>query len=137
MRLVVCVAVLCCMSSPVFVAAQNKDYNPDPKWKAPPSDAAKKNPFAGNASAARKGHELFEAQCSMCHGMDGRGLANAANFHKESVQRESDGTLFWKITNGNQNKGMPPFKHLSEDERWQLVTYLRTLRDNPGAKRDE
>jgi mono/diheme cytochrome c family protein len=117
-----------------LVAAQNSSYRPDPKWKVPAAKAAKKNPFAKDASAAKKGRDLFDAQCSMCHGVDGRGIANAANFHTAAVQRESDGTLFWRITKGNQNKGMPPFKHLSEQERWQLVSFIRTLKDKGGAK---
>lgn len=120
-----------------FLAAQNTSYTPDPKWKVPAAEAAKKNPLGNNPKSARKGHELFEAQCSMCHGMDGQGVANAANFHAPAVQRESDGTLFWKITKGNQNKGMPSFKHLSEEERWQLVSYIRTLKGKPGAKQSE
>jgi len=57
---------------------------------------------------------LFEAQYSMCYGMDGRGGANAANFHQPAVQRQSDGTMFWKIGAGNLNKGMPSFKQLSD-----------------------
>lgn len=117
-----------------LLAAQNANYAPDPKWKVPAADAAKKNPFAKDAGAAKKGRELFEAQCSMCHGVDGRGMANSANFHAPAVQRESDGTLFWKISKGNQNKGMPSFKHLTEQERWQLVSFIRTLKDKSGAK---
>lgn len=128
------VVFVCLVAMSGLAVAQNASYAPDPKWKAPAADVAKKNPFANDASAAKKGRDLFEAQCSMCHGMDGRGIANAANFHNATVQRESDGTLFWKITKGNQNKGMPPFKHLTEQERWQLVSFIRTLKEKPGAK---
>lgn len=135
MRLFAPVALILLL--PGIIAAQNNDYKPDPNWKAPAADAARKNPLADNRSAVKKSHELFEAQCSMCHGVEGRGLANAANFHNPDVQQESDGTLFWKITNGNKNKGMPSFKYLSEEQRWQLVTYIRTLRDKRGGKSEE
>ena len=45
-----------------------------------------------------------------------------------AVQQQSDGTLFWKITNGNPDRGMPSFSRLPELQRWQLVLYLRTLK---------
>jgi mono/diheme cytochrome c family protein len=111
----------------LYVAAENKTYEPDPNWKAPPKEAEMRNPLKGNSAAIRKGHDLFEDQCSMCHGSDGKGLTIAANFHKPAVQAEPDGTLFWKITNGHPQKGMPSFKKLSENERWSLVDYLRTF----------
>lgn len=110
------------------LSAQNNDYSPDPTWKAPPAVARKVNPLAKNPDAAQKGKELFEAQCSMCHGVDGSGLANAANLRMPVVQKESDGTLFWKITTGHQQKGMPSFQRLPENDRWQLVSYLRTFK---------
>jgi mono/diheme cytochrome c family protein len=109
------------------LVAQNNDYAPDPSWKAPAREASNQNPFARDASAANKGRELYNDQCSMCHGPDGRGLANAANFHEPAVQRQSDGTLFWKITTGNTKKGMPSFKQTPENDRWQLVSYIRTF----------
>ncbi len=43
------------------------------------------------------------------------------------VQEQSDGALFWKITNGNPDRGMPSFSQLPELQRWQLVLYLRKL----------
>jgi mono/diheme cytochrome c family protein len=110
------------------VIAQNDDYNPDPSWKVPAVAAKTQNPIASNRNAAKEGKELFEGQCSMCHGLDGTGVSNAANLRLPVVQKQSDGTLFWKITNGHQEKGMPSFKRLPDKERWQLVTYLRTLK---------
>jgi mono/diheme cytochrome c family protein len=41
------------------------------------------------------------------------------------VQGESDGSLFWKISNGRGP--MPPWKHLSEKDRWDLVTHVKSL----------
>ncbi|HYG99272.1 MAG TPA: c-type cytochrome [Terriglobales bacterium] len=134
MRVVIRGAIVALLFVSGSLFAQNSTYRPDPNWKAPVAEAAKKNPLANNASAAKKGRGLFEAQCSMCHGMDGSGMANAANFRNAAVQRESDGTLFWKISRGNQNKGMPSFKNLSETERWQLVSYIRTLRAKRSSK---
>jgi len=44
--------------------------------------------------------------------------------------------LFWKMTNGNPDRGMPSFSKLPELQRWQIVLYLRTLKpaDNTPAK---
>jgi hypothetical protein len=42
------------------------------------------------------------------------------------VQGQTDGELFWKISNGRG--AMPPWKHLPEMERWRIVNYIRYLR---------
>jgi mono/diheme cytochrome c family protein len=114
---------------------QNMNYVPDPAWKAPSKAAEKRNPLTGVPDALHHGHDLFEAQCSMCHGSDGRGLANAANFHMPAVQRQTDGTLFWKMTNGNPEKGMPSFRSLSDTDRWSLVCYLRMFKAGKTGKK--
>jgi hypothetical protein len=44
------------------------------------------------------------------------------------VQEQRDGVLFWKITNGNPDRGMPSFSKLPDLERWQLILFLRTLK---------
>jgi mono/diheme cytochrome c family protein len=108
--------------------AQNSSYTPDNTWKAPAAAARKSNPVANSPNAVAQGKEIFDAQCAMCHGFDGRGLANAANFHEPAVQNQPDGALFWKITTGHQQKGMPSFQRLPEKQRWQLVSYLRTFK---------
>lgn len=112
----------------IVLMAQNLNYTPDATWKAPAAAARKQNPLANKPEAAKKGKELFEAQCAMCHGFDGTGLSNAADLHLPVVQSQSDGTLFWKITTGHQQKGMPSFQRLTDHERWQLVSYLRTFK---------
>lgn len=116
------------LSSCGALFSQNKDYTPDPSWRVPKAAARKPDPLAKDPNAAKEGKGLFDAQCSMCHGSDGAGLANAANLHEPAVQKQSDGTLFWKITTGNQKKGMPSFERLPEKQRWQLVAYLRTFK---------
>jgi mono/diheme cytochrome c family protein len=110
------------------VVAENADYAPDPSWKAPAPAAGRHNPLASDSSSVKSGKDLFDANCAMCHGFDGRGIANAANFHVPAVQKETDGTLFWKMTTGHAVKGMPSFQRLTETQRWQLVTYLRTFK---------
>lgn len=111
-----------------FALAQNVNYTPDPNWKAPPEAAAKPNPLADKPGAVAGGRKLFQRNCVECHGAGGTGEKNnSANFTLPAVQDQSDGTLFWKITNGNPRRGMPSFSGLPELQRWQLVLYIRTF----------
>ncbi len=108
--------------------AQNANYTPDPAWKAPATAAQARNPLAGVPDALHHGHDLFKAQCAVCHGAEGQGTSDAPSFHLAAVQRQTDGALFWKITNGNPEKGMPTFTSLSDTDRWSLVSYLRMFK---------
>ena len=109
---------------------QNAAYQQDPNWRAPTDAVAKPNPLAHRPEAAAGGQKLFQRNCVECHGEDGAGLArkHSANLRLPVVQEQSDGALFWKISNGNTDRGMPSFSKLPELQRWQLVLYLRTLR---------
>jgi mono/diheme cytochrome c family protein len=110
--------------------AQNPGYQPDPDWRAPSEAGARTNPLASKPQAAAGGRKLFIRNCVECHGADGSGMEkkHSADLQLPIVQRQSDGTLFWKITNGNAPRGMPSFNKLPELQRWQLVLYLRTLK---------
>ncbi len=99
-----------------------------PKWQAPPDAAAKKNPVGDKPEVVAGGKKLFMRHCAECHNEDGSGLQDAANLQLPEVQKQTDGALFWKITTGNVKNGMPPFSRLSDDERWQIVSFLRTLK---------
>ena len=109
---------------------QNTAYQQDPGWRAPADAAARANPLASRREAAAGGEKLFKRNCVECHGEDGTGLEkkHAADLQLPAVQQQSDGTLFWKITNGNPDRGMPSFSRLPELQRWQLVLYLRKLK---------
>ena len=99
------------------------------RWEAPPEAAAKPNPEAKNPAAPANGRRFFMQACINCHGEDGSGEGSrAADLRSASVQSQTDGALFWKITNGNTANGMPSFASLSETERWDIVTFLRTLK---------
>ena len=109
---------------------QNVSYRPDPNWCVPDEAAAKLNPLAQRSQAAAGGKKLFLRNCAECHNQDGSGIVkkHAADLQLAVVQGQSDGALFWKITNGNPDRGMPSFSKLPELERWQLVLYLRMLK---------
>jgi len=109
--------------------AQNPRYQPDPAWRPPAEAVSRSNPLASKPETAAGGRKLFVRNCVECHGKDGSGMQkkHSADLQLPIVQQQSDGTLFWKITNGNLGRGMPSFSKLPELQRWQIVLYLRTL----------
>src|SRR5947207_12336376 len=98
-------------------------------WEAPAAEKAKKSP-GGNAANGKK---LAETNCISCHGASGKGDGVAAvalnpkpaDWTSAKVQSESDGSLFWKISNGRGP--MPPWKHLPEKDRWDLIANVESL----------
>jgi mono/diheme cytochrome c family protein len=117
-----------------LVWAQNADYRPDDRWQAPREAASRGNPLPATAEIVGGGRKLFLRHCAECHGDDGQGRRRAAaDLQLPIVQQQSDGTLFWKISNGNPRRGMPSWGRLPEGQRWQLVLYLRALRPNPAS----
>ena len=106
-------------------------------WQAPESAKDIKNPSAGNKIAAQKGQALYSKLCWTCHGKNGNGNGPAAanlkpkprDFLSADLQNQTDGELFWKLSNG---KGMMVgYKHsLNEEKRWQLINYIRNLSVN-------
>jgi mono/diheme cytochrome c family protein len=108
--------------------AQNQNYQQDLNWRVPAEAAEKRNPLAEKPDLAAGGKKLFLRNCGECHGKSGEGLKKAADLQLPMVQGQTDGALFWKITNGNPDRGMPSFSRLPELQRWQIVLHLRTLK---------
>jgi mono/diheme cytochrome c family protein len=99
------------------------------KWQAPPGASSQTNPETANPSAVAVGRKLFTQACAGCHAEDGSSQKSiGANLRSPETQAQSDGALFWKITHGNTANGMPSFSYLSESVRWDIVTFLRTLK---------
>lgn len=107
-------------------------------WVVPEYTKGLKNPFAGNKTATTEGKLIYEQMCVLCHGLKGTGNGEAglslekkpANFLAlKDIKNETDGEIFWKIT-----AGKPPMSSydelLTEDQRWQLVNYIRELNRN-------
>ena len=96
--------------------------------KAPPSAQSLKNPYEGQVEAAAAGRKLFGQHCAECHGQDARGLERAPDLHSPPIQNAPPGTLFWALRNGRVRKGMPSWSQLPDQQLWQIVTYLETLK---------
>ena len=109
------------------LAAQNAEYRPDDRWQPPREAAARSNPLPATPEIVGGGRKLFIRHCAECHRGDGQGGKRAADLLLPVVQGQSDGALFWKVSNGNPRRGMPSWGRLPEPQRWQLVLYLRAL----------
>lgn len=112
----------------------------DPPWVAPARAARKRNPTTADARSIAAGREVYTRECASCHGASGRGDGPAARDLQKSpgdltsaaTQQQSDGALFWKTTEGRSP--MPSFaKLLSDEERWHVVNFMRTLASQQGA----
>ena len=94
---------------------------------APATAEQAKNPYAGKRAAAQAGANLFARHCAACHGPTGAGTGNIPALAKGPTQSAPDGAIFWFITQGDPNNGMPAWSSLSEQQRWQLIAYLKSL----------
>lgn len=117
--------------------AQETKSGPD-EWIAPARAAKKKNPIAAEATSLEKGKAVYVKECASCHGDTGKGDGSAVKDLEKKPNdltlaktlEQSDGALFWKITEGN--KPMASYeKTLSEEDRWNVINYLRTLAAKP------
>ncbi len=107
----------------------------------PDEYASKTNPFTDDADALAAGEQVYTASCTACHGAEGKGDGPAAaaldphpaDFtNAEIMNSMSDTYLFWRISEGGTmepfNSSMPPWKQsLTEEQRWQVILYLRTF----------
>jgi mono/diheme cytochrome c family protein len=88
----------------------------------------KKNPFEADAQALTAGRKLFEQHCAECHGAKAGGTRKGPSLLREEVQQATPGTLFWILSNGVVRRGMPVWSKLPEPQRWQIVTFLQSLK---------
>jgi mono/diheme cytochrome c family protein len=95
--------------------------------KAPPKAASRPNPLATDPEAAAAGTKLFNLHCAECHGEMAAGGKKAPSLLAPEVQQATPGALFWLLTNGVVRRGMPVWSKLPEPQRWQLVTYIKSL----------
>jgi mono/diheme cytochrome c family protein len=101
---------------------------------APEKARVRPNPLADDPDATVAGRKLFEQHCAECHGNTGEGGKKAPSLQAEEVQRATPGTLFWILTNGVVRRGMPVWSKLPEPQRWQIVTFIKSLKASTDAR---
>ena len=125
--IVLCSLLLICTAANLF--AQDAHFH-----NAPSSSSQAKNPYAGQHRAVAAGAKLYSMNCGSCHGNNGIGSGNVPALRKGPAQTAPDGEVFWFITTGSVNNGMPSWAQLSEQERWQIVTYVKSLKNSPDSQ---
>ncbi len=95
--------------------------------KVPAKYKNKQNPMANDRDAVAAGKVLFEEHCEDCHGMGATGGKKAPSLRAKEVQEATPGAIFWILTNGVVRKKMPVWSKLPEPQRWQLVSYIKSL----------
>ena len=126
----------------LLVAAGSAVYaflHPGP-WIVPEDAKRVANPLKTSQADLPGARRLYLDKCSECHGDGGKGDGSQAKMydpkpsdltdaaHMNSV---SDGELFYKISEGH--RPMPAFKkRYSEEQRWQIVLFIRSLAAAPG-----
>jgi len=109
-------------------------------WELPEDADKTKNPTTVTPESIAKGKELYmersKGNCVFCHGETGAGNeANLAKLrrkpadltNKERMTAMTDGEVFWKVSKGIQGIMPAGEKRMSEEERWHVVNYVRTL----------
>jgi mono/diheme cytochrome c family protein len=106
-------------------------------WPVPATGSGLKNPVPSDPATLKEAKVLYSSYCAPCHGDKGKGDGVAAvalnpkpaDHTSAKVQQETDGTLFYKMSEGRDP--MPQYKRtLTETQRWELVNYIRVLGKN-------
>ncbi len=101
-----------------------------------PNEGAPKNPVPADQTSLARGSELFQINCSVCHGSGGKGDGTVSSFLQNkpadltspAVQFLSDGAVFMTITNGIPGYMPALNENLTVRERWDVVNFVRTLK---------
>ncbi len=111
---------------------------PDPE--VPPEYAGMSNPFPWDDTGAQAAGKVgYNRSCQGCHGADGASIP-AADFSSQAyTERLEDKTdlVYWILTEGRREVGMPGYKaSFSDDERWQMLSYMWALGSGDAAGDD-
>jgi mono/diheme cytochrome c family protein len=97
-------------------------------------------PMPVTPALVARGREMFEIECTACHGRDGygdgivvrRGFPAPPSYHTERLRQAPVGHFFEVITDGYG--AMYPFgSRISPVDRWAIVAYIRALQFSQDA----
>ncbi len=102
--------------------------------------AQEKNPFAGDARAAKIGESQFRANCAFCHGLGARGGGRGPDLTRAQKHHgNTDAQIFHNIHDGITGTAMPAATNggigvgMSDEEIWQVITYLHSVEKKASA----
>jgi glucose/arabinose dehydrogenase len=104
-----------------------------PFHDAPASAKAMKNPYEGQQTAVDAGKTLYARNCLACHGRTLQGTGNVPSLVDGKLKGVSQGEMFWFITKGDKDNGMPSWGFLPEEKRWQVVSYVEAVISGKSA----
>jgi glucose/arabinose dehydrogenase len=100
----------------------------DTKFHNAPESAQKmKNPYGTQPAAIATGKQLFARNCASCHGASAQGAGNVPSLIDGTLETTTPGEVFWFITKGDKENGMPSWSQLPQKQRWQLVSFVKSL----------
>jgi putative copper export protein/mono/diheme cytochrome c family protein/peroxiredoxin len=93
-------------------------------------------PLTYTAGSIAEGMAVYQAHCASCHETPTLGRAaqkgsprgRALDLLAPGTARRSAGDLFWLITHGRPDRGMPEFgSRLQEAQCWHVINFLRAM----------
>jgi mono/diheme cytochrome c family protein/peroxiredoxin len=93
-------------------------------------------PLTYTAGSIAEGMAIYQAHCASCHetptpdraALKGSPRGRALDLLAPGTARRSAGDLFWLITHGQPDRGMPEFgSRLQEAQRWHVINFLRAM----------
>src|SRR5258708_4146033 len=107
---------------------------------APTIRAQEKNPFAGDARVAKLGEYQFRLNFAFCPGLGARGGGRGPDLTRAQKHHgNTDGEIFHNIHDGIAGTAMPAATNggigvgMSDEEIWQVVTYIRSVEKKASA----
>ena len=120
------------LSAGLLAAAVGADW----MTQVPARDRQRVNPYHEQLQAIQAGRLLFEEHCAECHGNDAQGKAKRPSLRTSRIQSEaSEGEVHWLLVNGNIRRGMPSWSKLPDQQLWQIVSYLKSLKTEASTSR--
>jgi len=106
-----------------------------------PLAADTRNPFEGDPKAAQAGEFEFRINCAFCHGLGAHGGGRGPDLTRAHKRHgDTDAEMFQNISQGVAGTAMPANGTngqgvgMTDDEIWQIITYLRSIQVKAPAK---
>lgn len=103
-------------------------------------------PWVSTPEIVEYGHKVFETNCSMCHGQEGKGDGPAGQGLNPKPRNLVEGK--WKmgagviahfkvLQTGIPGSSMASFAHFKPADRWALVNFIESITQNKGKDTPE